>query len=277
MADSLLRRMHAEGKLLVPLPKRPRSPDAKDERGDYKRLTTPRPPVLPSIVHPRVADQLRRGLLRRVPGAWVSSMGRYKLKTQRKSYGYKCPDGYHTGFTAGKMFSVHALVLYAFDGLPAAGQTYRNHHDLNTANNKLANLYYISFGANIRHARLFNMQRRSAVQQCAHPVWSQKQGSSVWKWHESQNAAARAYGLYSGGVSDCLNGKQLQTGGVRFCRDLEEIENIEHWVDAISPNGPLTGWKISSMGHIIDSRNVYKDPIRGRNNCCMVKAGGHSY
>ena len=178
-----------------------------------------------------------------VPGRMVSSHGRVMMRSGRVHRGYLCRDGYlSTWYRAGSRNRgqrVHRLVAQAFLGPPPSPRhTHVNHKDGDKENNAVSNLEYVTPAENRAH--FLENQSAQHGRQCRSgslPVWSRAYDSKdQWTWHPSRTSAAKALGLRSSLVSDCIRGKQRQTGGYEFrAADVFQTLPGEEWREVDVP------------------------------------------
>ena len=174
-----------------------------------------------------------------VPGRMVSSLGRITSKHGRMYKGSRREDGYYRTLIWGglqrRVVYVHQLVAYVFLGPPPPSpeRTEINHKDLDRGNNAAKNLEYVTPAENIAHS-VANMKGPHPL---SLPILSRVYGSSdEWRFHESVTSAAQCLGLFQCSVSNCLHGRQSQTGGYEFCvatPDEAPVETLlgEEWRD----------------------------------------------
>ena len=150
-----------------------------------------------------------------VPGRLVSSLGRITNRYGHVSRGCQGKSGYFFTQVLGRTMRVHRLVAFAF--LEPHSETLEsqvNHKDLNKGNNAVDNLEYVTPSENRAHFLLNDIVIRARG---CRPVWSRSHGScETWVWYSSMTAAAKALGLNTGAVSQCVHGKCQQTGGYEF-------------------------------------------------------------
>jgi len=89
------------------------------------------------------------GNIKRVKAACGARPGKV-LKTPRNKLGY--PQVFFSVLNHYSGHSVHRLVAAAFIGSPPVGKPFVNHIDGNKANNKAANLEYVSHAENTAHS-----------------------------------------------------------------------------------------------------------------------------
>ena len=149
-----------------------------------------------------------------VPGRHVSSLGRITSQKGCMYPGSLSTMGYYATQIFGHKHLVHRLVALSFLGRPPADRPFVNHKDLDKGNNAVENLEYVSLTENQQHFHA-NAVRKGPSH--VKPVWSRRVGSNGdWTWHSSMQSASRALGVFSASVSDCVQGRQKQTGGYEF-------------------------------------------------------------
>ena len=148
----------------------------------------------------------------------VSSLGRFQDQRGRISTPVPSTSGYVQVGINNTLFSLHALILRAFQGKAPSNQHNVDHIDGNPRNNKAANLRWLTHTEQIRHSYASNSQRGEHVTQQFIPCWSRKYGTSdAWQQHASKRAAALAIGCDYGYVNQCVLGKLKHYAGYEFC------------------------------------------------------------
>ena len=154
-----------------------------------------------------------------VPGRMISSIGRTKFLNGRISSGHLEKHGYTTTWLTTAQRSgnelVHRLVAMSFLGPPPSRQhTQVNHLDGNRANNAVENLEYVTPAENALHAYATRVRKPRVGLKA---VDSRRRGSTdCWVSHPSISSAARDLGVWTGSISDCLDGRSKQAGGFEF-------------------------------------------------------------
>ena len=150
-------------------------------------------------------------------GRMVSSLGRIKFEHGRISKGYRQAQGYFVTKTVGMRHCecVHRLVVRAFLGPPPSPKhTQINHKDGDRGNNSVANLEYVTPSENMLH---HYSHGKSASRNDRKAVESRRYGSNdTWTSYPSMSIAAKKKRLHRGCISNCVNGRQKQTGGYEF-------------------------------------------------------------
>ena len=147
----------------------------------------------------------------------VSSLGRMKFENGLISRGHQEKHGYFRTNNVGLQHSqlVHRLVARAFLGPPPSlKHTQINHKDGDRGNNSVANLEYVTPSENMLHH--YNNGKSASRNDCK-AVESRRYGSNdTWTWYASMAIAAKKKRLHRGCISNCVNGRQKQTGGYEF-------------------------------------------------------------
>ena len=158
-----------------------------------------------------------------VVGRMVSSLGRLRTRTGHIRSG-SLRGGYlaarytpSSGFS--RIESVHRLVARAFLGAPPSSEhSHVNHKGGDKHNNVAANLEYVTPAENRAHYLGNRIDQLGG--QClssSKPVWSRAYNSNdEWTWHPSMLSAAKALGIHSSSISQCVRGKRHQGGGYEF-------------------------------------------------------------
>ena len=154
-----------------------------------------------------------------VPGRMVSSLGRMTSQSGKISLGWQRKEGYHETKIA-RSFGwrtelVHRLVTFSFLGPPPSPECSQvNHKDGNKGNNAVENLEYVTASQNLAH-RYANSRGYSRSD--GRPVESRLHGSNgKWQWHPSMTSASKALDVFGCSISNCISGRQKQTGGFEF-------------------------------------------------------------
>ena len=159
-----------------------------------------------------------------ISGRMVSSLGRLNLRRSGHIHsGCLRKDGYlvtmYVSSGGRRSESVHRLVAFAYLGPPPSSeQTHVNHKDGDKQNNAAHNLEYVTPAENRAHY-LGNRTARlqAGCRSGSKPVWSRRYNSNDrWTLHPSMLRAAKLLDLNAGHISDCIHGKQRQTGGYEF-------------------------------------------------------------
>ena len=179
----------------------------------------------------------------KIPGRFVSSLGRL---TTAKGHGYwGCHEksGYYTTKVLGTTVYVHRLVAFAFlEPSATSARTQVNHKDLDKGNNAIDNLEYVTPAENLAHFHANSRVNRKAGLK---PVWSKPVGSSeTWTWHPSMKTAGKELRVHSANIGKCLSGYRSQTGGHEFrLADAPEAKNL-----------PGEVWRVVHMPTLLKDR-----------------------
>ena len=174
-----------------------------------------------------------------VAGRMVSSRGRVKTRPGLIHRGSLRRDGYaFAGYNSALGYRserVHRLVAAAFLGPPPSPQhSHVNHKDGDKQNNAASNLEYATPGENRAHyLESRTAQPEGVCRSDSKPVWSRTYNShDEWAWHPSVQSAAKALGLHSILVSNCIHGTRRQACGYEF-QTVELFQALpgEEWRD----------------------------------------------
>ena len=172
-----------------------------------------------------------------VAGRMVSSLGRLRTHAGHVHSGYLrsgYPAARYTSLAGSRVEAVHRLVAVAFLGPPPSSQhTQVNHKDGDKKNNAVPNLEYVTPSENRAHyLENRTAEHRSKTRSDSKPVWSRAYGSNdEWAWHPSILSAAKALGVHSSSVSQCVRGNCHQAGGYEFRADIFQSLSGEIWKD----------------------------------------------
>lgn len=241
----------------------------------------PPAPVVDDKPHARVASQLTRGLLKIVPGHFVSNLGRVRRPSQQDSYGSKTKSGYYASGVHRTLYQQHKIVMLAFDGLPAEGETQVDHKNRNTGDNARENLEYVTPAENIRRSYLLNAERKSSVSKTSKPLFGRKLGTTEWVHFASISVAAKEIGLCPGSISSFLNEKnRTRVGEYEFKwapSNERDLLPDEQWRD-VGDVSPKMGKhaQVSSLGRFRNVYGVTTTPTPHSNTYCYVEVNGRS-
>lgn len=219
-------------------------------------------------VHPRVADQLRRGLLVRVQGQEVSSLGRFRSKRQRSHYGCMQRDGYNSKRVKSTLFASHRLVLFSFDGLNAQGEHFVDHKNRCRSDNTLHNLEYVTVKENNRRREI---KVASGVTKKSKAVMGKRLEDDNWRLFESVTLAARFFETSTTSVSWCITGKLKQTKGVEFKPSPAVSFDGEIWKPV---SQDYNSAQVSNIGRFRDTQGVVKVPTPRVDGYVCVRVNG---
>ena len=177
----------------------------------------------------------------------VSNYGRCCNLFGTVTFGSQKPTGYHAVTIEGKMYLVHRLVKFAFDGPPESEIAQQvNHLDCNKSNNRLDNLRYATPSENSQHFHASGL-RECTNSKRALPVMWRASGSSRWNINPSCQSAAECLGLSRSTVS-------------RYCKGLRSSKGYEFkFAHNASSAGSLEG----------EEWRQVRDPKSGR-VCCSA-------
>ena len=133
-------------------------------------------------------------------GILVSNYGRIRFATKRHShttFGHCKPDGYCSVRAAGRQRLVHRMVAATFLGQPETPKMQVNHKDGKKANNRIANLEYVSASENMFHSFAAGIRQPSGKRI---PLEARRL-SAEWQQFPSIRAAALHAGVREGRVA----------------------------------------------------------------------------
>jgi hypothetical protein len=136
-------------------------------------------------------------------------------------------SGRYTVQVDGNGYLVNRVVCRAFEGPAPSHKHEADHLDRDPTNDRADNLKWKTKPENCDNRREVKKEQRNGK-----PILVRKLGSDNdddWVWFPSVTAAAKAYGLYSGTLSNVAHGKRHHTGGyeAKWAPPNETQEDLE--------------------------------------------------
>ena len=198
----------------------------------------------------------------------VSSHGRVQSSTGIISFGSHHASGYRAVCIRGQTYYVHRLVAAAFLSAPPGSDCWQvNHVDRDRANNRVANLQYVTQSENSRHSHANDFSRESGASKMGKNVLWRRVGEGAWTFCNTQSEAARLLCISRKGISQCCIGKRRTCRGngtwYEFRDAAKRLAPLpgEIWKPARYPGEPsnIFNLAVSNHGRISQMRHGFEN------------------